>query len=68
MHRRIRSPLNWGVDTGDITGARCQTAAMMNPEEALHDEAEIEVVEVEGDDILGEAAGGRGISMFTEKR
>ena len=41
---------------------------MMNPEEALHDAAEIEVVEVEGDDILGEAAGGRGISMFTEKR
>ena len=52
----------------DATYCGCQTAPMMNPEEALHDAAEIEVVEVEGDDILGEAAGGRGISMFTEKR
>ena len=39
---------------------------MMNPEEALHDEVEVEVDvdEVEGDDILGEAAGGRGMGYL----
>ena len=64
MHRRIRSPLNWGVDTGDITRPGCQTAHMTNPEEAMQEEVDVDVVEVEGDDILGEAAGGRGMGYL----
>lgn len=37
---------------------------MTNPEEALQEEVDVDVVEVEGDDILGEAAGGRGMGYL----
>lgn len=30
----------------------------------MHEEVDVDVVEVEGDDILGEAAGGRGMGYL----